>query len=732
MIKKIVPLFFILCLIHPLKSLFAESTELPRTVMAFYKKNRDFGGLKSHSLHRFLEMPFNHLGCQLIYWDIDKGLPDLTQFPPLLGFISWYYEGEVKNPEAYLEWISDRIQEGKKFLVINNVGAFYDEQKQPVDPVHLNKFLNLLGIHYRKGWVQLDPMAEIEGDEGLFTFEVHGTAHPNGVENFEWIEKDHPPLLQVKMHDKTVPVATFNKNGGYINPAYFIKINEKTELARWLCNPFYAIRKVFDTDKLPKPDTTTLAGRRIYFSHIDGDGWQSISVVERKKEEKKTCAQMILERAILPFPDLPVTVAPIAANLDPEWRGRKEDQEIARRLFELPQVELASHTYSHPFEWGYYDNDDPALTELKDFGKDGKKADGHENLKHDYDVPRAYFEHAFNLERELIGSLNYIQQFAPAHKKARLLQWSGNCMPYPKALEVLAQQPGYRNINGGDSRYDNDYPSYSSVCPVGRNVGGYLQIYAVNSNENTYTDGWRNKFFGYRYLKTTFEKTESPVRVKAMNLYYHMYSGENMAALSALLGNLDYISNQEIIPIETYAYAGIGEGFYTTRFYAQDNGGVRIENRGELNTIRFDRVSDLKADLAHCKGVLGCKSFQGSLYVALDPAFDKPEIFLKKTDEVLRRPQIEDQIYLDSSRWRVSDLSHKNKLHIMFKAYGYGRPEMKWVVPKKGEYTVKIGQDNVQIIQVNVGEDHLLKLSPNIRNILTPHQFEIIYDKNGA
>src|SRR3546814_6505229 len=34
--------------------------------------------------------------------------------------------------------------------------------------------------------------------------------------------------------------------------------------------------------------------------------------------------------------------------------------ELAREIFARPNVEPASHTYSHPFQWGFFRNYDPA------------------------------------------------------------------------------------------------------------------------------------------------------------------------------------------------------------------------------------------------------------------------------------------------------------------------------------------------------------------------------------
>ena len=65
-------------------------------------------------------------------------------------------------------------------------------------------------------------------------------------------------------------------------------------------------------------------------------------------------AEVVQREAIEAFPDLPVTVAPIVADLDPTWFGSEQSQTIARDLFELPQVEIGSHTWSHPFDWSFF------------------------------------------------------------------------------------------------------------------------------------------------------------------------------------------------------------------------------------------------------------------------------------------------------------------------------------------------------------------------------------------
>ena len=133
-------------------------------------------------------------------------------------------------------------------------------------------------------------------------------------------------------------------------------------------------------------------------------------------------------------------------------------------------------------------------------------------------------------------------------------------MPWEDPLR-LTREAHVQNINGGDTRFDPEYPAYASVAPIGRPVGKERQIYNSSSNENTYTDLWMSNFHAFMYLKKTVDNTESPIRLSAMSIYYHIYSGEKQAALNTLLGNLNYARTLDIAPITTAHYTHIAEGF---------------------------------------------------------------------------------------------------------------------------------------------------------------------------
>jgi hypothetical protein len=268
-----------------------------------------------------------------------------------------------------------------------------------------------------------------------------------------------------------------------------------------------------------------------------------------------------------------------------------------------------------------------------------------------------------------------------------VLQWSGDCCPFEAAVNAT-RALGVRNINGGDSRFDGEFPSYAWVAPIGRQIGDARQIYASNCNEEIYTDLWTGRYFGFRYLIETVRHTESPVRVSPLNIYFHMYSGEKQAALEALVENLKYARSQAIIPLTASHFAGIADGFFTARITRIGPAVWRIEQRDDLQTIRFDRSSLRRVDFAASRGVIGQRHLQGSLYVALDPAEPAAVVALRDEPAFGQDPAAS-EAYAVESRWPVSDLRRKPD-GFSFRAAGFGDGEMTWMLPGADPVEVRI------------------------------------------
>src|SRR6185436_16700081 len=94
----------------------------------------------------------------------------------------------------------------------------------------------------------------------------------------------------------------------------------------------------------------------------------------------------------------------------------------------------------------------------------------------------------------------------------------------------------------------------------------------------------------------------------------------------------------------------------------------KIENRDGLETIRFDRSTLQTVDFGRSSGILGQRRFQGSLYVALDPADTSPILALRQARSI-EDGDSSPTPYLVDSRWEVSDLK-RNVAGFSFDSWG--------------------------------------------------------------
>jgi hypothetical protein len=327
-----------------------------------------------------------------------------------------------------------------------------------------------------------------------------------------------------------------------------------------------------------------------------------------------------------------------------------------------------------------------------------------------YETPRSYACGPFDIKKEIIGSVERIAEIAPKGKGAKLIQWSGDTSPYEEALRVT-REAGLYNINGGDSRFDTEYPSYASVSPIGLEVGKERQIYSSNSNENTYTNLWTDRFYGFVYLQSTVRNTEIPMRVQPFNIYYHMYSGEKKASLAALKSNVEFARAQPLSRMFASDFAAIANGFYTTRLLPEGEGVWRVRDRGALNTLRLDNAVLKTVDFENSEGVLGQKYFQGSLYVSLDPRAEEPVVALKDKD-VAENYNKSTAPYLIESAWRIKRLTYVNK-SLMFTAQGFGDGRMVFKLPEPGRYEIAVSRKGKNVTRHEArtdreGELHLV------------------------
>lgn len=679
----------------------ASAKSIPRHILALYDSELEATPTDT-LIHMNAEMPLNHLGYIVDYHDLRKGPPSDAALEGKAAILTMF-PGQLSSPSSYFRWLKRKLVILPKMLILGELGGNLDYRSRSlVQPV-----FERMGLSLTSEYVSNTRLSTISiKDDKLIGFEAkldpvlpeQAIVEPRGDKARIGLQY---AITTIGRHFDSVLVAT-GPGGGYAASGIYLYFDEKLNLKRWIINPFEFFRRALDQPAFPIPDTTTVSGRRLYFSQVDGDGWNSVTRIERYHGKNVSAADVMIGELIEPYPDLPVSVALVLGDMDSRFGGRPDSEDLARRAFALPQVEVASHTLSHPFEWEFFENYDPSseaglvdlvasqkpqtiLSKLKSTIGLPNGSDASRYIASDHRLPRAYLKEPFDLDREIGEALRKTEALAPKGKPIAIYQWSGNAHPFEAAIRAT-REAGVRNINGGDTRFDTQNPSISYIAPLSRSVGAERQIYAVNTNENNYTELWTDRFNGFTQLRETFRRTGTPRRLRGIDLYYHTYSAERSAALEAVRGHLDWIRTQPVAPIRTSTYAAIADGFFSTRMEKTGPLTWTVAERDGLNTVRFDEAKDLALDLATSHGVLGATRHQGALYIALDADVAVATVALKQ-DTPTANPMKLESARLENSRWLVRGLQ-RERCALSYQTAGFGEGEFAWTGVAAGVYVV--------------------------------------------
>ena len=555
---------------------------LPRRVLLLYS-SKVAGDVAYSYAHRLASLPLEYYGYIPELWDIDKGLPEGITSDRYTGIVVWIGR-EVKGYEKFHKWILNEIKRGIKVV-------FFDDFGFPLE----ERFLKPLGLTCEKNkGDRFGKIKEIYRDRRFVGFEID----PRHSYHSKLIKPIKGTPLLILKNDKgqeEIPVAITDFGGYALSGASVITImgNEM-----WVVNPFLFLKKALRLKDIPAPDVTTENGRRILLAHMDGDGFP-----DRFEADPSKFAPEIIRDKILKRFRIPHTVSVIEGEIAP-WglypKLSPKLEKIARSIFKLKNVEPASHTFSHPFKW---------MTLYRHYENRIVPKDKHLNLP----IPN----YTFNIKREIEGSINYINKrlLSGTGKKVKVLLWSGDCLPPAEAIK-LTYQLGIYNVNGGDTTINETSPFLSNVSPMGLERGGYFQVYAPATNENVYTNLWRHPYYGYIKVIQTFKLTESPRRLKPIDIYYHFYSGSKIASLKALEKVYKWAFAQKVNPMYLSEYAKRVLNFRTTTISLKD-GEYIIRGGSGLRTLRIPASLGFP-DIRKSKGIVGYLKKGDNIYISLD------------------------------------------------------------------------------------------------------------------
>ncbi|WP_297889979.1 polysaccharide deacetylase [Sulfurihydrogenibium sp.] len=583
----------------------------PRRVLMFYDSKENDPAYSE--IHRIYQLYVEYLGYIPVLYDIQKGLPDrflADEFAGILVRLS-----KVNDERTFIKWIEKQIDDGLKVFFID----FFPVSEELLEP---------LGISYNQSASIFDKFQVINSKYNFFEINPDFSNVP--IVNIT----EGEAILTVKVKDKIFVPFAITKWGGYALEGSFLRNMGQNSF--FVFDPVKIFRDVLNPD-FPALDITTENGRRILTAHIDGDAFFGVADFDPSKNLGEIIRDEILKKYKIPH-----TVSIIEGEISPEGLYPEKSQkleEIAKSIFSLENVEPASHSYSHPYKW----------QEIERIDEELDKVEG-------YSLPIKNYK--FSLEREIIGSVDYInKKLTPKDKKVKVFLWTGDCIPSENALK-LTYKIGIYNVNGGDTTIDSKNPYFSLIGPMGINRNDYFQVYAPIQNENVYTNLWKD-YYNYINVIDTFKLTDKPYRFKPMAIYYHFYSGQKLASLKALKEIYNYALSNEVNPMFLSEYAQRVLEFRNTAI-AEDvrDDSLVVRGEGNLKTLRFDKQT--YPDIFNSKGVVGFKQINNSTYIHLDNSGDYKFVF---------NSQIPD-FYLVDSNGQITDFKKEGK-KVSFKLKSY-------------------------------------------------------------
>jgi len=535
-------------------------------------------------LHRFIQMPLEYLGYYIDYVNLNYIGNLNSEFNSYHEIPHYQYAGiivwptEIKNiSQVHCDWLLKQHLSGTKIVFFGFMPQISSCQT------------------IMDGTID----ASIEGSIQLNSNFNSYNQFEGKIENFRHSKNIYLPNINehpwVTLSDASGKIFSPVVHGDWGGLAVYPYIFEKRpdNIQFWLFNPIEYLQKSLNLSPLPVPDVTTESGRRILTSHIDGDGFVSVA----EDGSGKLSGEVMLKEIFLPYP-IPRTVSVIEGEVGPKglypYLSPKAEV-ISKKIFQLPWVELASHTYSHPFFWGYLEG--RKVSKVKQYG-----------------YHMRILNYKPTLEREIKGSINYIDNsLSPKNKKVEVFLWSGDANPGPKALETI-DDLNLLNVNGGNTKVLPHTNTLTSVWPIGKLESGYRQIYAPVMNENVYTGEWLGPYYGYRNVIKTFELLESPRRLKPISIYYHFYSASKPAALNALKSVYEWSIGQPHTAMYLSEYAQRANTFFDVSFLRTTKNSFKIKHPGVMNTYRIDQRLGYP-DLEFSHGVIGFTDLSDQRYI---------------------------------------------------------------------------------------------------------------------
>lgn len=577
----------------------ASAQEEKRLVIAFFdREGLTLENDTEDPIHQVLEMPLNYLGMVVRRHDIRDGPPPAAWLPRARAVLT-FFSDRKPAPQWLWPWLENEVPAYKlRVMHFGDFGPLLFPSGEKYDPSRITAWLARFGLDYDDFYVESPVGLKVKfRDAKLCAYEAnprqwavhHGPINKSPA-NQVWVTTWAPG----DPRGERTPVVTGAWGGVALDP-WVVRIGGEDEDRRWFLDPFAFFSEVLALDRVPAPDPSFLNGRRMFFLHLDGDGFESLSTVE----PGEYCAKVMLEKVFLRY-KLPYTLSIIVRSLTEDYDVAEPTDRmlLARRIFMLPNVEVASHGVLHPLKWDV----------LPDENTPPHTITWYPGLKN----------YTYNQVNEVIKSIHFINdRLLVDGKKTKVMLWTGSAIPLEPPLRAC-HDVNVWNLNGGIYRWDVMNDSVGFVAPWGRLLGDEVQVYCGQTNENVYEGYFTTMPGAYYHVGETIERTGGARTLKPANIYIHFYSAEHPMRLKSVHKLIQrWAFKEKTAPVFASTYCRAVHSAIVGAKVIRTPTGWSLRDFGDCRTVRIDGEAR-NVDFTRSKGLLGAKRRHGSLFVHLN------------------------------------------------------------------------------------------------------------------
>ncbi|TGN37579.1 hypothetical protein E4L95_22640, partial [Paracoccus liaowanqingii] len=310
---------------------------VPRTTLALYDGTRE-AEPRDTRIHRHAELVLNHLGQRVIYHDLSQGGAPPVDPAEVRLVLSWL--DEPAEGLADLDgWLAQEAfcDGGPRIVAMGSLSPWTD-----LPPATAQRALQAMGIATDGVVHAVGASAQVSGrDAALTDHEADYLILPDEYAGVTATPAGRS-LLQLTSQGSVIDLAVLGPAGGYLQDGAAVQMDAQGQAA-WITDPFAVFGQVLDQDAVPRPDPTTRHGLRSFFVTVAPEGWLDVMPTRSFGEPERLASEVLVERLVEPFADLPMSVAVLAGDLLPGLGGPLADRgrQAASRAFAAPHVQGA-------------------------------------------------------------------------------------------------------------------------------------------------------------------------------------------------------------------------------------------------------------------------------------------------------------------------------------------------------------------------------------------------------